>query len=114
MSGRIGTLGAALLAFAALALLGRVLPHWFVLVATLAFAKGLVALGLVVLMRGGLVSFGQGIFFCAGGYAAGLAMRIRRRPTRSCWLRWAAPLPSSSGSSSRRSWPDTVASSSPH
>ena len=56
-------------------MLGRVLPHWFVLVATLAFAKGLVALGLVVLMRGGLVSFGQGIFFCAGGYAAGLAMR---------------------------------------
>jgi ABC-type branched-subunit amino acid transport system permease subunit len=33
------------------------------------------ALGLVVLMRGGLVSFGQGIFFCAGAYAAGLAMR---------------------------------------
>ena len=75
MTGRVGTLGAALLAFAALALLGRILPHWFVLVATLAFAKGLVALGLVVLMRGGLVSFGQGIFFCAGGYAAGLAMR---------------------------------------
>ena len=75
MTGRVGTLGGALLAFVALALLGRVLPHWFVLVATLAFAKGLVALGLVVLMRGGLVSFGQGIFFCAGGYAAGLAMR---------------------------------------
>ena len=51
MSGRIGTLGAALLAFAALALLGRVLPHWLVLVATLAFAKGLVALGLVVMRR---------------------------------------------------------------
>ena len=67
---------AALLAFAGVGVsLGRVLPHWFVLVATLAFAKGLVALGSVVLMRGGLVSFGQGIFFCAGGYAAGLAMR---------------------------------------
>ena len=63
------------LAFVALALLGRLLPDWFVLVATLAFAKGLAALGLVVLMRGGLVSFGQGLFFCAGAYAAGLAMR---------------------------------------
>ena len=50
MTGRVGTLGAALLAFAALALLGRILPHWLVLVATLAFAKGLVALGLVVLL----------------------------------------------------------------
>jgi ABC-type branched-subunit amino acid transport system permease subunit len=75
MAARLGTLAAALVAFAALALLGRVLPNWFILVATLAFAKGLVALGLVVLMRGGLVSFGQGIFFCAGAYAAGLAMR---------------------------------------
>ena len=75
MTGRLRTLGAALVAFAALAFLGRVLPNWFVLVATLAFAKGLVALGLVVLMRGGLVSFGQGIFFCAGAYAAGMAMR---------------------------------------
>jgi ABC-type branched-subunit amino acid transport system permease subunit len=75
MAGRLGILAAALAAFAALALLGRVLPNWFVLVATLAFAKGLVALGLVVLMRGGLVSFGQGIFFCAGAYAAGLTMR---------------------------------------
>jgi len=75
MAGRLGTLAAALAACAALALLGRVLPNWLVLVATLAFAKGLVALGLVVLMRGGLVSFGQGIFFCAGAYAAGLAMR---------------------------------------
>ena len=75
MTGRIGTFAAALVAFAALALLGRVLPNWFVLVTTLAFAKGLVALGLVVLMRSGLVSFGQGTFFCAGAYAAGLAMR---------------------------------------
>ena len=70
MTGRVGTLGGALLAFVALALLGRILPHWLVLVATLAFAKGLVALGLVVLMRGGLVSFGQGIFFCAGPVAS--------------------------------------------
>jgi ABC-type branched-subunit amino acid transport system permease subunit len=75
MANPFGALAAAFLAFMALTFLGRLLPDWFVLVATLAFAKGLVALGLVVLMRGGLVSFGQGIFFCAGAYAAGLAMR---------------------------------------
>ena len=74
--GRLGSLGAALAAFAALAVLGRVLPNWVVFLTSLAFAKGLVALGLVVLMRGGLVSFGQGIFYCAGAYAAGLAMRL--------------------------------------
>ncbi len=63
MIGRLGTLAAAFLAFAALALIGRLLPNWLVLVATLAFAKGIVALGLVVLMRAGLVSFGQGLFY---------------------------------------------------
>ena len=58
-----------------LALLGYAAPNWFVLLGTLAFAKGLVALGIVALMRGGLVSFGQGTFYCAGAYAAGMAMR---------------------------------------
>ena len=40
-----------------------------VLVATFAFAKGLVALGIVVLMRGRLVSFGQGMFFAPAAMA---------------------------------------------
>jgi ABC-type branched-subunit amino acid transport system permease subunit len=68
-------LGAAVAVFVLLALLGRALPNWVVFLTTMAFAKGLVALGLVVLMRGGLVSFGQGLFYCAGAYTAGLAMR---------------------------------------
>ena len=71
----VGTLTAAFVAFAVLAVLGYLLPTWFILVVTLAFSKGLVALGIVWLMRGGLVSFGQGIFYCAGAYAAGMAMR---------------------------------------
>jgi ABC-type branched-subunit amino acid transport system permease subunit len=75
MAGMVGTLLAALIAFALLAVAGFAAPNWLVLVATLAFSKGLVALGIVVLMRGGLVSFGQGTFYCAGAYAAGLAMR---------------------------------------
>jgi ABC-type branched-subunit amino acid transport system permease subunit len=75
MAGVVGTIGAALIAFVLLVLAGFAAPNWLVLVATLAFSKGLVALGIVVLMRGGLVSFGQGTFYCAGAYAAGLAMR---------------------------------------
>ena len=71
----VGTLAAAVIAFAGLALAGYAAPNWLVLVATLAFSKGLVALGIVALMRGGLVSFGQGTFYCAGAYAAGMAMR---------------------------------------
>jgi ABC-type branched-subunit amino acid transport system permease subunit len=74
MTGVVGTIAAAVIAYAALALAGYVAPNWLVLVATLAFAKGLVALGIVALMRGGLVSFGQGTFYCAGAYAAGMAM----------------------------------------
>jgi branched-chain amino acid transport system permease protein len=56
MAGIVGTLAAAVIAFAVLAVAGYAMPNWLVLVATLAFAKGLVALGIVVLMRGGLVS----------------------------------------------------------
>jgi branched-chain amino acid transport system permease protein len=38
----------------------------------MAAANGVVALGIVLLMRGGVVSFGQGLVFAAGGYAAAL------------------------------------------
>lgn len=72
---RFSRFAIALLSFALLALLGRAAPSWVVFLMTMAFAKGLVALGLVLLLRGGLVSFGQGLFYCAGAYAAGLAMR---------------------------------------
>jgi branched-chain amino acid transport system permease protein len=47
-------------------------PQWLVFLLTLALAKGLVVLGLVVLMRTGLVSFGQGLYFGLGAYAAAL------------------------------------------
>jgi ABC-type branched-subunit amino acid transport system permease subunit len=72
---RAAALGIALATFALLALLSWVLPSWLIFLGTMGFAKGLVALGLVVLMRGGLVSFGQGLFYCAGAYMAGMMMR---------------------------------------
>lgn len=55
--------------------LGLVLPEWIVFLLTLALAKGLVVLSVVLLMHAGLVSFGQGLFFAAGAYAVGFAMK---------------------------------------
>lgn len=49
------------------------LPAWLVFLLTLALAKALVVLGVVIQMRSGLVSFGQALYFCIGGYGVGLA-----------------------------------------
>ena len=62
------------LAFTAvLALTGLFMPKWLTFLITMAAAQGLVSLGIVLLMRGGVVSFGQGMVFALGGYAAALA-----------------------------------------
>jgi len=50
---------------------GPWLPQWFLFIFTLSFATGLVALGLMLLLRAGLVSFGQALYYCTGAYAAG-------------------------------------------
>ena len=60
---------------AAIALLlgaGALLPKWLQFLATMSAANGVVCLGIVLLMRGGVVSFGQGLVFAGGGYAAAL------------------------------------------
>jgi branched-chain amino acid transport system permease protein len=62
--------------FAAVLLAGFVLPQWTLIVITIAIAKGLVVLGLMLLLRAGLVSFGQGLFYCLGAYAAGAVSRM--------------------------------------
>jgi branched-chain amino acid transport system permease protein len=72
MIARDGVPVLALVALVALVALGWVLPDWATFLLTMAFAKGLVALGLVGLMRGGLVAFGQGLYYCVGAYVAGL------------------------------------------
>jgi ABC-type branched-subunit amino acid transport system permease subunit len=61
------------IAFATLITFGLVIPGWARFLLTIGLAKGLVALGLVVMMRAGLVSFGQGLYYGMGAYAAGLA-----------------------------------------
>lgn len=53
---------------------GLVLPDSLLFLFTIALAKSLVVLGLMLLMRAGLVSFGQGLFFATGAYTVGFAM----------------------------------------
>jgi ABC-type branched-subunit amino acid transport system permease subunit len=66
------TLGAGLAAMAVLLLAGLAMPKWLLFLAAMAAANGIVCLGIVLLMRGGVVSFGQGLVFAGGGYAAAL------------------------------------------
>jgi branched-chain amino acid transport system permease protein len=66
------TAGAAALAFAALAAAGWFCPRWLTFLLTMAAGNGLVSLGIAGLMRGGVVSFGQGLVFATGAYTAAL------------------------------------------
>jgi ABC-type branched-subunit amino acid transport system permease subunit len=53
-----------------------VFPAWLSLMIVSVIAKALVVVGVVVLMRSGLVSFGQGLYYCIGGYAVGLGGQL--------------------------------------
>lgn len=66
-------LGAGVAAIIVLMALAFILPKWLLFVGTMAASHGIVTLGIVLMMRGGVVSFGQGLVFAAGGYAAALA-----------------------------------------
>ena len=55
---------------------GIFLPQWAMFIVTIALARGLVALGLMLLLRAGLVSFGQALYYCLGAYAAGALGRF--------------------------------------
>ena len=69
----LSTLLAGLLAMAALLVASAFMPKWLLFLITMAAANGLVSLGIVLLMRSGVVSFGQGLVFAIGGYTAALA-----------------------------------------
>lgn len=60
----------------AVAIVAQFSPNWLVFTVTLAISTALVVMGVVMLMRAGLVSFGQGLYFCLGGYAVGLGGRF--------------------------------------
>lgn len=48
------------------------LPNWLRFLLQTALAGGLVSLGVVLQMRAGQVNFGQGLWYCLGGYAVGM------------------------------------------
>lgn len=66
-----GPLKLALVALVLVAL-GWLLPDWALFIAIISLAKGLVVLGLIVMWRAGLVSFGQGLFYGLGAYTVGI------------------------------------------
>ena len=61
-----------LAALAAIVAFGLWLPTWAQYLATIVLGTGLVVLGLTLLMKTGMVSFGQSLYFCLGAYAAGI------------------------------------------
>ncbi|MCY4429805.1 MAG: branched-chain amino acid ABC transporter permease [Rhodospirillales bacterium] len=69
---RLTTVGITVATVVLLAL-WPLLPAWAAHTVAVSLGGGLVVLGLLILIRFGLVSFGQGLFFAIGGYAAALA-----------------------------------------
>lgn len=69
------TLWGLTIGLAALLLLNFVVPDWFRSILTLSLARGSVALGLLVLWRCGLISFGHALYFGVGAYTVGLMSR---------------------------------------
>ena len=65
-----------LIALAALALAPVAAP-WLQFVLTLAIAKGFAALGVAVLLRGGLISIGHAMFYAVSAYAIAFLARSR-------------------------------------
>ncbi|HZP87113.1 MAG TPA: branched-chain amino acid ABC transporter permease [Burkholderiales bacterium] len=50
---------------------GPFIPRWAMFLLNVSLSWGTVVLGMMLLMRTGLVSFGQGLYYCLGAYAAG-------------------------------------------
>jgi len=52
-----------------------VLSGWVLFLLTVASAKALAVLGVVLLLRGKLLTFGHALYYAAGAYAAGMTMK---------------------------------------
>lgn len=72
----IAVVGMAVVLLAA----GPVLPKWAVSMLNVALCYGTVVLGMMLLMRTGIVSFGHGLYYCLGAYAAGTLDQIWHVP----------------------------------
>lgn len=64
------SLGLGVAIIVALLVGGVIMPKWLLFLSTIALSHGLVSMGIVLLMRSGVVSFGQGFVFAGGGYGA--------------------------------------------
>ena len=73
LSSSMRTLIAGIACIAILLVAGTAMPKWLTFLITMSAANGLVSLGIVSLMRTGVVSFGQGMVFALGGYTAALS-----------------------------------------
>ena len=60
-----------LAALVVLLAIGPFLPQWALSFVSVALYLGIVVLGMALMMRTGLVSFGQGLYYCLGAYGAG-------------------------------------------
>ena len=60
---------------AVLCVLAPAIPGWMRFVGQIALSTGLVSLGVLLLLRAGLLSFGQGLFYLLGGYAVAFASK---------------------------------------
>ena len=79
---------AAIAAFAVIrAVLPLFLSDWIVFLIALALAKGAVVLGVVLLLRGGLISFGHALYFAIGAYTVGFSSRTGSASARR-WSRF--------------------------
>lgn len=60
-------------ALAALVVVPPFLSSWLVFLLGISIAKGMAILGVVLLLRGGLISFGHALYFAAGAYVVAFA-----------------------------------------
>ncbi len=71
---------ALLVAGVVLIAIGPVLPKWGVSLLNVSLCYGIVVLGMMLMMRTGLVSFGHGLYYCIGAYAGGLLDHYAKLP----------------------------------
>jgi branched-chain amino acid transport system permease protein len=67
------TLRTLTIGFIVVLVFGFVATDWLRFLVQMSLATFLVVLGVMLQMRAGLVSFGQGLFYCLGAYIAGMA-----------------------------------------
>lgn len=70
------TTAAVAIVSVALLVAGPMMPAWTSSLIKISLCYGIVVLGMLVLMRTGLVSFGHGLYFCLGAYAAAAHQKL--------------------------------------